>query len=83
MCSQYMRDRFNLSFPGQGTKIPHITPHDLKKKKKKTKVKKQDSDSQDYVFIFGCAGSLLLLCGPSLVEESKGYSSLCCVGFSL
>ena len=74
MCSQHRRDRFNLSFLGQGTKIPHTTPHDLEKKKK-TKEKKQGRDSQDYLFIFGCAGSLLLLCGPSLVKENRGYSS--------
>ena len=37
MCSQHRRDRFNLSFLGQGTKIPHTTPHDLEKKKKRQK----------------------------------------------
>ena len=35
------------------------------------------------IFIFGCAGSLLLLCGLAfLVAASRGYSSLQCVGFS-
>ena len=32
---------------------------------------------------FGCAGSLLLLMGCSLVEVSGGYSLSWCVGFSL
>ena len=35
----------------------------------------------DY-FYFGCTGSSLLH-GPFLVAESRGYSSLQCVGFSL
>ena len=33
-------------------------------------------------YIFSCAGSSLL-CRPSLVAESRGYSSLQCMGFSL
>ena len=35
------------------------------------------------VFTFGCAGSSLLLCGFSLVSESRVYSSMQCTGFSL
>ena len=34
-------------------------------------------------FIFGCVGSSLLHRGFSLVEESRGYSSLQCAGYSL
>ena len=34
-------------------------------------------------FFFGCAGSLLLHAGFSLVAASGGYSSLQCVGFLL
>ena len=37
----------------------------------------------NYLFIFGHIGSLLLVCGLSLVAASGGYSSLQCVGFSL
>ena len=32
-------------------------------------------------FIFGCAESLFLLCRLSLVDSSRGYSSLWCGGF--
>ena len=34
------------------------------------------------LFIFGCAESLLLCAGFSLVVASRGYSSLQCAGFS-
>ena len=36
-----------------------------------------------YLFIFGCAGSSLLLLELSLVAESGGYPWLRCAGFSL
>ena len=35
-----------------------------------------------HLFIFGCAGSLLL-CGISLDAESGGYSLVACLGCSL
>ena len=35
------------------------------------------------IFIFGCTGGLLLRTGFSLLEVSRGYSSLWCTGFSL
>ena len=35
-----------------------------------------------YLFLYGCAGSLLL-CGLSLAVASRGYSLVWCAGFSL
>ena len=64
-------------------KVLSATQCDIKNQKERERNKV--GYSQDCLLIFGCAGLLVFVAFMrlSLVEESRGYSSLWCVSFSL